>query len=116
MPELLPERTKMFEITCDWKGEPKTALIIVYFGKNGKVEAFSPADQGFWLTHRKRPLNWATWELRHHLQKDYQMGNPVPSDEDFWKTVLEVGMACGASREVLLSISPRRLRTSEDAD
>jgi hypothetical protein len=111
---LHPETTKMFEITCNWKGETKTALIVVEFCKNGKVLAYSPAGQGFHLTHRNRPLNWATWDLRQHFQETYRKGGPVPSEEEFWNGVLKVGLSCGADRDMLLSITPKRFPTAEE--
>jgi hypothetical protein len=114
MPELHPERTRMFEVTCQWKGEPKTALIIVYFCKNGKVNTFAPVDCGFWLTHRNRPLNWAVWNLRNHLQKHYQKGGPVPDDVHFWGSVAMAAREGGADGEMLRSISPKRFPTEED--
>lgn len=106
MAELHPDRTKMFEITCDWKGEPKTALIVVYFGKNGKVSAYAPVDRGFYLTHKARPLNWAVWDLRLLLQETYHKGGPIPSDKDFWSSVAKAARASGADEKILHTIIP----------
>ena len=113
---LLPDRSKFFLITFPWKDETKTVPIMVTFCKNGNVIVSPLKDQ--WLARRGNPLNWATWDVQNAFRNTYRKGDPLPSDQDFYDKIIQVGLDKGVEAEILMSIDlaePDNQNNSQDS-
>jgi hypothetical protein len=92
MKTMLAERLVRFIVGCETPKGEQYAVVHVYFPKKGGVTVTCPAGQGYHLTRKGGPANWAVWDFGQFLRDNLQPGHRIP-------TYLEVAQWADKYRE-----------------
>lgn len=79
MVTMLAERLVEFVVECETRRGTECAVVLVYFPKKGGVNTMCSPGQGFHLTKKKGPANWATWDFRNYLREVWCPDDPIPT-------------------------------------